>query len=176
MKFLKWTLVSISLVTGVLILGVFLSHYLKSKSPPLGEGPLIMFPVEQISASERQLFLDGSFSLIKDVKLLPVPVLRAFTEQGGTRPVMANPRQDFQAGDVVFDPSLPWKRLIFAGVSGDKCFVHYEEGGRGHTFHLALFNLIPDNTLKPVWKGFCSGRAANLAELRSWVASEDCSQ
>jgi hypothetical protein len=147
-------------------------------SPPLavGEGPLIEYPSEQISQSAREQFLEGNFSVIKDLRDLPVPVLRAFTEQGGSRLVMANPGENFRATDVVTDRALPYRRLIFAGVSGDRCFVHYELGGIAHSYLLALFNVPPKGTLKPVWVGYCGGRATKLEDLRSMVANGECSQ
>jgi hypothetical protein len=113
-----------------------------SRGKPLGPTPHIDFsnPLPKSAVLE---FLQGEFATIKDVKSLPSPVLKPFTEVGGARPVTANPGQKFEVGDVIFDASIPQERLLFAGVSGDRCFVHYEQGGRGHYYMLALFRLIP---------------------------------
>lgn len=63
---------------------------------------------------------------------------------------MANPGKNFRATDVVYDSALPYKRLIFGGVSGDRCFfVHYERGGWGLSYLLAFFNVTPNGSLKP---------------------------
>ena len=128
-----------------------------------------------MSKAEALEFLQGEFTIIKDVKSLPSPVLKAFTEIGGSRPVMANPSQKFEVGDVIFDASVPQKRLLFAGVSGDRCFVHYEQGGRGHSHLLALFQLTPGASMKPVWKGYC-GPAKDVQGLRSGIESDRCRQ
>jgi hypothetical protein len=139
-----------------------------------GEGPIIQYPSGEMSQSAKELFLQGDFSTVKDVRALPAPVLRVFTEPGSR--TMANPRKDFQATDFIVDDSLPHERLIFAGVSRDRCFVHYEQGGRGHSYLLALFNLTSKDEMKPVWLGYCPARAATFEDLRSWFVKGSCSQ
>ena len=141
---------------------------------PLGEAPRIEFPQAGISQAEREQFLDGAFTIVRDVKALPRPVLETFTEVGGSRLLMANPGKPFEPGDVIYDSSVPQKRLIFAGVLGDKCFVHYEQGGRAHMYVLALFNVTSSTAMKPLWRGFCGGPAANLSDLRYQVVSGKC--
>ena len=59
--------------------------------------------------------------------------------------------------DLVLLPGLPRARLIFAGVSGEKCFVHYEQGGRGRMPLLTLFDLASATGVKPLWQDHCSG-------------------
>ncbi len=142
---------------------------------PLGESPRIEFPAVPISQSEAEQFLDDDFQLITDMKALPEPVIKAFTETGGSRLTVANPGKRFQVSDVVWDESLPWKRLLFAGLSGNKCFMLYEQGGEGHFYILALFKLSPPNVLKGVSESSCVS-AADIAELRSKVSRSLCSQ
>jgi hypothetical protein len=139
----------------------------------LGEAPPLDFS-SGISKSDRQHFLDGDFTIIKDVRALPGPVLETFTEQGGSRLLMANPGKNFIVGDVIYDSSVPRKRLIFAGVLGEKCFVHYEQGGRAHMYVLTLFDVTTSKAVKPLWRGYCGGPAANIRELRSQLDSGGC--
>ena len=170
---LKLPAVVVTFIGLLVVAGIAVAYLQKGKS--LGEGPRIEYPSGEISQSAREQFLQGDFSLIKDVRALPAPVLQTFTEQGGSRPTMANPGKDFQATDFILDNSLPSKRLIFAGVSGDKCFVHYEQGGRGHSYVLALFNVPSKDDMRPVWRGNCRARAATLEELRAWFVKGSCS-
>jgi len=142
---------------------------------PLGESPPIEFPAVSISQSEVQQFLDGDFRLIKDMKALPEPLIKAFTETGGSRLTMANPGKEFQATDLILYPSVPQRRLVFAGVSGERCFILYEQGGIAHFYVLALFKLSPASAMKPIWEGSCEP-AADIAELRSKVSKGLCSQ
>jgi hypothetical protein len=141
-----------------------------SQKGKLGESPNIQYPSGEMSQSAKELFLQGDFSTVKDVRALPAPVLRVFIR------TMANPGEYFHATDVIVFESLPWRRLIFAGVSRDRCFVHYEQGGRGHSYLLALFNVTSKDEMKPVWLGYCPARAATFEDLRSWFVKGTCSQ
>jgi hypothetical protein len=91
---------------------------------PLGDGPPLRVPSAGLSLPEMEKFLEGDFTTIEDMKALPPSVLHVYTEQGSTRLLMANPGKRFELSDAVIDSSVPRKRLIFAGVSDDKCFVH----------------------------------------------------
>jgi hypothetical protein len=161
--------VGIACVSTLLILsaGFAIARHVKT---PLGYAPPIQFQSTSAPDAAVRQFLDSDFVIIKDVNALPGPVLKAFTEIDGARPVMANPGKKFEVTDVIIDASVPRERLIFAGVSGDKCFVHYERGGIGHSYLLGLFRLTSANTMTPVWGHNC-GPAANIADLRSQVAS-----
>lgn len=123
----------------------------------------------------RQQFLEGDFKIIRDVKELPQPVLQAFTEQGGSRLLMANPGKRFLATDVISDSNLPRKRLIFAGVLDDKCFVHYERGGIALANILAFFRLTSKESMEPLWRGYCAP-ASDIKDLRSQLLKDGCSR
>jgi hypothetical protein len=172
MRFFK---IAAILAVGTCV-AIFVAYPKKSESPPLGNPPHVEFPVGEFDSTAAKQFLDGSFSLINDVRNLPAPVLRAFTEEGGSRLLMANPGQDFRVTDVIYDPTLPSERLILAGILGDKCFVHYEQGGIGHSYVVALFKVTSKDTMKPIWRGYCGGRATSLEDLRLWLANGRCSQ
>jgi hypothetical protein len=137
-----------------------------AKRKPLGEGQLIHFESTSTLDDTVRQFLDGDFTVIKNVESLPRPILRAYTEVGGSRPVLANPGKRFEATDFIVDNSLPRKRLIFAGASGSRCFIHYEQGGLGLSFRVAFFELTSSNTMRPLWLGYC-GPANDIADLRS---------
>lgn len=159
----------------LLVIAIGNLHFWNGTSSPLGEAKPIEFP--SISASEPRIqhFLDGDFEVIARVEALPRPLLAAFTEQGGSRVLIANPGKRFNATDVV-DNTIPNKRLIFAGVSDNKWFVHYEQGGRGHSYILAFFTLTSSETMTPLWRAYCDGPATNIQELRSKLTNGACSQ
>jgi hypothetical protein len=154
--------VIVFIVAAAIVLGLS-----KRDRKPLGEAPSLDFSSPGMAQFARQHFLAGDFTIIKDVSLLPRPVLETFTEQNGSRLIISNPGKNFIVGDVIYDSSVPRERLIFAGVSGGKCFVHYEQGGRAHMFLLALFELTSPSGVKPLWRGHCSGPAANISDLGS---------
>jgi hypothetical protein len=146
--------------------------YCAQASQALGEAPRIEFPAAGISQAERKQFLDGDFKIVRDMKALPPPIINAFTEERGSRLVMANPGKPFEATDFIRDPSVPRERLIFAGVLKTKCFLHYEQGGYRHSYIIAFFNV--DTGMKPIWRGYCTMPAANISELRSRVVNGNC--
>jgi hypothetical protein len=148
--------------------GILASHPWRDSTEPLGESPLITYESTSAPDPTVRQFLEGDFALIRDVKSLPRPVRQAFTEAGGSRLVLADPGQRFEATDVIRDTSLPRKRLIFAGVSGNKCFVHYEQGGLGHYFLVSFFELTSVDRMRPIWRGYC-GPARDLSDLRLQV-------
>lgn len=149
-------------------------EFAQRNTAALHDSPLIEFPSVSISPVEVHQFLEGDFRVIKDMKALPEPVVKVFTETGGTRLTIANPGKKFNATDVILDQSLPRKRLLFAGVSGEKCFMLYEQGGIGHFYVLALFRISSPSVMQPIWRGYC-GPAANISELRSNVSNSKCS-
>jgi hypothetical protein len=157
-----------------LLAGFLGFQWWKAAHRPLRPAPQYEFPKTEMTQSERERFLDGDFTIVKDMKALPRPVLRLFTEEGGSRLLMANPGENFNSTDVIYDQSIPRKRLIFAGVSGDKCFVFYEQGGIGLSDILAFIALTSKETTQQLWKGYCEP-VADFQDLRSRVRSGQCS-
>ena len=161
-------------VTLALLIAVVSAVSLSARRKPLGEAPRTDFQTTGSPQGALRQFLDEDFVILKNVDSLPRPVLEAFTEVGGARRVIANPGQKFEATDFIRDASIPRRRLIFAGVSGPRCFVLYEQGGRGRYYVLALFQLISSDNMKPVWKGQCGDPAKDIADLRSKVKTGKC--
>ena len=158
---------TIGLVSAALLVGVGISNAQRQKTlaKPLGDGPVVEFPSTEISQLAKQRFLDGDFTIIKAVKALPAPVLRVFTEQGGSRLLIANPGEKFLDTDFIYDSSIPRMRLIFAGVFKDRCFVHYEHGDYTQMYFLEFFRLASKDSMQPVWRGSC-GPATDIQDLR----------
>jgi len=157
-------------LAALVIAGIVGVYGISRHGKPLNEIE-INFPSHHLTPAELEAFLAGNFTTVREIRNLPAPVVQAYTERGGARIVMANPGERFEVTDVITDSSVPRKRLIFAAVSQDKCIVSYEQGGRGHTFHIALFRLN-SNKAEPVWQGFCE--AKDLDTLRKSVADGYC--
>jgi hypothetical protein len=174
LKVQKSTTPKIVVFVLLVAVAIAVTSWRERERKPLGEAPPLDFSASNMPESERQHFLDGDFTIIKDMKALPGPVLEAFIEQGGSRPVIANPGRNFVVGDVIYDSSIPRKRLLFAGVLSEKCFIHYEQGGRGHMYVLAMVDVTSSNAVKPLWRGYCRGPAADFSELRSQLVRGDC--
>ena len=147
----------------------------KPVSESLGEGPQVHFLADGFSESARRQFLDSDFRIVTDVRALPVSVLQTFTEKGGFRLLMANPGQKFEMTDEILDASVPRKRLLFAGVAGEKSFVHYEKGGYVHSYILEIFGPTSTGKVAPLYGGYCDAPATNFQDLRSLLIHGGCS-
>jgi hypothetical protein len=83
-------------------------------------------------------------SVVKNTGLLPIACKSAFSVLAKQSEFeMAEPGERFQSGDVVTD-HLPWRRLVFGGVSRDRCLIYYERGGRGLMYAVVVFDLSSD--------------------------------
>lgn len=97
------------------------------------------------------------------------PALFSLCADGGGR--LAEPGHPWESTDVIIDSRLPSKRLIWAVTDDQYYIVHYERGGRGHSFHVLIAKLKGGDT-KPsfVWRGVggqLKDYAAFLEALRS---------
>jgi hypothetical protein len=57
---------------------------------------------------------------------------------------MADPGQKWNATDSIIDPTLPGKRLIWAGLGDGYYIIHYERGGIAHSYHILVARLTND--------------------------------
>ena len=128
----------------------------------------------KLSAAEKAHVLDGEFTIEKNVARLPDSLKSAFANLAKEDDFdMANPGEKYQEGDVISSgPRLPWRRLIFAGISKDRYFIHYEQGGMGRSFHLAIFEVGPDGKVSFLFGGSGIRAAKDLAHLRSAVLAK----
>jgi hypothetical protein len=148
---------------------------LKTEPPPMpGEPPQIIFLEPNMSSTERRAFLAEDYKILRSVTELPEGIVKDFTVKGETRIAMADPGEKFEATDVISDPTLPRRRLIFAGVAGDRAFVHYELGGMGKSFVIEFFRLKSPEIAAGAWHGFCNGPARGLDDLRQRISDGRC--
>ena len=69
------------------------------------------------------------FQRVDRLEGLPEPVRGAIHDQ--VKITFANPGENWNATDMIFDGNHPSRRLIFAGASPTLWFLYYEHGGRG---------------------------------------------
>jgi hypothetical protein len=123
-----------------------------------------------LAAEDRRALQNAShFHEVHSTSDLP-PAVLALCDGGGDGK-LAEPGKKWNATDVIIDPSLPGKRLIWAAVANDYYVVHYERGGIAHTYHILVAKLTKDDAKpKPIWRamgGPFKDYAAFLAGLRT---------
>src|SRR5215468_1451032 len=92
--------------------------------------------VTKLSSEDRKMLEDSSrFHEVLSTKDLPPAVVALCADDKGK---LADPGQNWNATDAVTDPTLPWKRLIWAAAGSDYYVVHYERGGIAHSFHILI--------------------------------------
>jgi hypothetical protein len=106
----------------------------------------------KLPAEDRKVLLDASrFHEVYSIKDLPPAVVALCADDKGR---LAAPGQNWNATDAITDPTLPWKRLIWAAVGGEYYVVHYERGGIDHSFHILVAKLPRDEGKpKVIWSG-----------------------
>ena len=147
------------------------STNLEAEWPP-GEPLPIKFASPNMSSVERQTFLTADYKIVQKVADLPAGIRKLYTVKGGSRVAIADPGERFEATDVITDPDLPSRRLIFAGVARDRAFIHYEEGGIAHSYIVELFRLESPDLAVGLWSGY-RGPTKNLEEMKRLVSKED---
>ena len=108
--------------------------------------------VTKLSLELRKALQDSSrFHEVRTTTNLPVAMMALCADDRGR---LAEPGQKWEATDVITDPALPRKRLIWGVTDGEKYVVHYERGGRGHSFHV-LVATFKKGEMKPkqIWRG-----------------------
>jgi len=127
---------------------------------------------KRLLATEKEHILDGPFTMVKTTDAMPANLKQAFAEiTGAPSFALANPGERYQVTDVVIDRKLPLRRLVFAGAEADEWFIHYERGGRGHSFSVLVFKVDKQNRVQFVWGGVGTHGAKNLEQLRKMVAA-----
>ena len=106
--------------------------------------------VTKLPAQDRGALQDASrLHEVHSTKDLPPAIVALCVDDKGR---LADPGQNWNATDAVTDPTLPWKRLIWAAVGSDYSVVHYERGGIDHSFHILVVKLTKnDGKPKVVW-------------------------
>jgi hypothetical protein len=106
--------------------------------------------VTKLAAEDRKVLQDSSrFHEVHSASDLPPAIVQLCAEEGH----IADPGQKWNATDVIMDPTLPGKRLIWAAIGGEYYVVHYERGGIAHTFHILVARMRKgDAKPKVIWQ------------------------
>jgi hypothetical protein len=107
--------------------------------------------ITKLSSEDRKALQDSPrFHEVHSGRDLPPAVVALCVDDNGK---LADPGQNWNATDAITDPTLPWKRLIWAAVGGDYYVVHYERGGIAHSFHVLVAKLTKaDGKPKIIWQ------------------------
>jgi hypothetical protein len=66
---------------------------------------------------------------------------------------------------------LPWRRLLFGGVSSDRCIIFYEIGGFAPYRSVVVMAIPKSGPATPVWSGSGGKNPGDLRTLISQIAA-----
>jgi hypothetical protein len=173
----RWLIV---VLTAICVAGVCVGMYIRALRRPIptlietaGKPRQSYFPIfHTFSPAQKAHILVGDFLIVKKVDRLPEDLKSAFCRLAGMDKFeMADPSEKYQVTDVIVEKGLPFQRLLFAGISSGKYFIHYETGGIGHSYHVAVFSVDPERKVTFVWGGPGGQGAKDLRQLRTMVAA-----
>jgi len=101
------------------------------------------------SEDQQALRKAPQFEQVRSATNLPPSVFARCADSGAR---LAERGGRWESTDLIEDSTLPTHRLVWAVKHEDYYVVHYERGGRGHSFHLVVAKLSVGET-KPglVW-------------------------
>jgi hypothetical protein len=136
-----------------------------------GKARFFGLKVQELSTPEKQHLLDGEFALVTTTAAVPQSLKDAFAAiTGEPHFELADAGKEYQATDFIVKPGLPSRRLILAGGNGEKWFIHYEHGGRGHNYAVVVFRKKPRGGVEFLWGGEGIEPAKDLDDLRKKIA------
>ena len=92
--------------------------------------------VTKLPTEHRKVLQNASrFHEIHTITNLPASVVALCADHNGR---LAEPGQKWEPTDVIRDPNLPRKRLVWAARGDNYYVIHYESGGRAHGYHIVI--------------------------------------
>jgi hypothetical protein len=132
----------------------------------------VFLRTKPIADSLRAHLLDEDFKIVSHTEAIPQTWRSIFDSSfvdihglatNGARVEMADPGQRFQSSDALV-PGLPFRRLVFAGLSPQKSFIYYQHGGSMYpSYCLAVMDY---GSKSMVWVGESRNVARSLSDLR----------
>ena len=111
------------------------------------------------SHARTECTFDPAVQHFQSIKQMPEPLSELLLGKfGGPAPGIASRDEEFNVSDVISDASIPQRRVLDAGRTGDRWFLWYEHGGYVYRQHLVLLEFhLGDREPKVV---------ANMTDLR----------
>ncbi len=182
---------------GAVLCG-FAAHYIRLKlaNVPPPPAPLTLANAEEASIrrsqesfrrshksipqTEKQHILDGQFAMVTATEAIPARLKEAFTVITGAQLGFASGAQRFAMENPDWEPPyqgrrvMSYRRLLFAGLSDNKWFIHYLSGigcGTPGRYYVVVFDTDEQNKVRFLWGGIGPEGAAGLDDLRRGIAT-----
>jgi hypothetical protein len=77
---------------------------------------------------------------------------------------IANPGEEWQISDVIFDDTLPWRQLAYLGVGKNIILISYYHGGIGVSNNVIIVR-HKDKKILDFWSGYVFGNIESKNEI-----------
>lgn len=127
-------------------------------------------PLAKLNKKNKELikFLSTDYQVVYKTEEIQSNILNALYEKFAGKKI-ANPDEEFNPTDVIYDENIPQRRLVFAGSSSNSWFVCYEHGGYGYHCHLIIFSTEKEK-VQIMFNGSHFYKPQNLKQLKQWVS------
>lgn len=115
------------------------------------------------SSTEVQRFRNAKWTEVRRLADIDPLVTKALQQRTGKDTAFADVGGPFDATDIA--TGKPRRRLVMGGHSGERWFICYERGGRGHHLILVSFDMT-DGAPRVVL--FARGSAGKHDDIRGW--------
>ena len=93
------------------------------------------------------LMQQGAFRVVA-MSQIPSSIALLCADSNGR---MAAPGERWEATDTLSGDNLPRKRFIWAATHNNYYLLHYERGGRAHSFHVVIAYMRGEGTVELLW-------------------------
>ncbi len=193
---MRFRLVTATVGLGAILCG-FAAHYIRLKLAdiPAAPPPLTLANAEEASfrrfqeifrrthksipQTEKEHILDSQFTVVTATEAMPARLKEAFTVITGAQPGFASGAQRFAMENPDWHPAMlhrviPYRRLLFAGLSDNKWVIHYLSGmgcGTPGNYYVVVFGSDEENRVQFLWGGKGLEGASDLEDLRKGIAA-----
>lgn len=117
---------------------------------------LCLADVTNLPAADQKMLRNISrFHEVHSATNLPPAILLLCSDDNER---IAEPGQNWNPTDMVFETSVPQSRFIWAVTDGDYYVVHYESGGYGHSYNILVARWKTGQTRRSlIWRGYWRG-------------------
>jgi len=142
-----------------MLLGLIFFWKSNSAMPPVSKIACVVDTEKILSNKSLPAFIreleHTKLKVCRNQKCIPpfvMEFLKCTARQEGTKYALANPGEEWQVTDVVYDETLPERQLAFIGISDSLILMTNYTGGIGRAGHILLFK-VKGSKIIDFWSG-----------------------
>lgn len=102
---------------------------------------------------------------------IPKSLIKKLDSLGEENFKIVNPKDNFQATDLVINKNLPWRQLRFLGKSGKFWIMTYKHGGVGLHYHFIVCEIV-NNDIKMFRTGVSTSNLETISQIKEALSNQ----